>query len=311
MSAPGLVSIIIANWNGRRYLPDCLAGLRRQTYQCFELIVVDDASTDDSVAVIREHFPEAIVIQSTRNRGFVETNNLGLRHARGEWIALLNNDTIPAPTWLAELLRAATPPDVAGATGKVYALGDPSRVIFTLPLLNPWTGRARGTNADFPLTEAHYLAGNNLVVKRRVVEEVGLLDPGYRSYYEETDWCARMIRAGYRLIYTPHATIEHQELGSTGLETNRYYMERNRVRFALKNFDRLYLALFVPLYGASVLRRLWRGTDEAGVRLRPLIPRAIWWNLCHVPDTFRARRHDLGRLPRQRSYNRSLPHYTV
>lgn len=304
-----LVSIVITNWNGRAYLGDCLASLRRQTYQQHEIIVVDNASTDDSVPFVREHFPEVVLVQSGRNRGFIGGNSLGVRVARGEWLALLNNDTIVDPGWLAALLDAARPPDVAGSTGKVYALDDPGRVAFTLPLLNPLTARARWTNADYPVSDVHYLAGNNLVVKRRVLDEVGFFDPGYDSYYEETDWCARMIRAGYRLVYTPHAIIRHKELGSTSLERNRYFMERNRLRFVLKNFDWPYLALFAPLYAADVARRMWRGRDEFDVRLRPIIPRAIWWNLRQLPRTLAARRRDLERLPRRRSYNRSLPYY--
>lgn len=309
MTAEPLVSIVVLNWNGRGYLHDCLTALRRQTYRHHEVVLVDNASTDDSVPFVRQHFPEVVLVQSGRNLGFIGGNTLGLRVARGEWIALLNNDTVADPGWLAALLEAARPVDVAGATGKVYALDDPERVVFTLPLINPLTGRARWTDADSPIADVHYLAGNNLLVKRAVIEEIGPLDAAYYSYYEETDWCARMIRAGYRLVYTPHAKIRHKELGSTSLENNRYFMERNRLRFVIKNFDWPYLALFLPLYGADVARRLWRGRDEAGVPLRPIIPRAIRWNLRHLPQTLRARRADLGRLRHRRSYNRSLPSY--
>lgn len=309
MTAAPLVSVIIVSWNGRAYLADCLASLRKQTIGCHEVILVDNGSTDDSVALVRHHFPEVVLVQSTRNLGFVEGNLLGLRQARGEWIALLNNDTIADPGWLEALLAAAAPADVAGATGKVYALEDPSAVAFTLPLLNPLTGRARWTNADFPASDAHYLAGNNLVVKRQVLDEIGPLDADYRAYYEETDWCARMIRAGYRLVYTPDAAIKHKQLGSTRPEDNRYLMERNRLRFVLKNFDPAFLVLFLPLYVADLTRRLWRGRDESGVSLRTIIPRAIWWNVCHLPQTLRARWRDLGRLPRRRSYNRALLRY--
>ncbi len=311
MSGGALVSIIVLNWNGRAYLSDCLAALEGQTHANREIILVDNASTDDSVPFVRQRFPEILVVQSARNLGFVGGNALGLRHARGEWIALLNNDTIADPRWLEALLDAARPPDVAGATGKQYALDDPDRVIFTLPLIDPLTGRARWTDTDRGISDVHYLAGSNLAVKREALRAVGFLDPGYHSYYEETDWCARMIRVGYRLVYTPRAAILHKELGSTSLEINRYFMERNRIRFVIKNFDWPFLALFVPLYAADAARRLWRGQDEFGVRLRPIIPRAIWWNLCQLPETLRARRRDLGRLPRRRSYNRSLPRYAL
>ncbi len=306
---PPLASIIIANWNGQAFLPRCLAALQAQTYRHHEVILVDNASSDDSVAYVRRHFPVVTIVQSTRNRGFIGGTILGLRHARGTWVALLNNDTVADPHWLEALLAAAQPPDVAGATGKVYALGEPARVLFTLPLIDRLTGRARWTIADPGPSDVHYLAGNNLIVKREVLAAVGFLDPDFGMYYEETDWCARMIRAGYRLVYTPHAIIWHKEQGSTSLATNRYLMERNRIRFVIKNFDPLFLALFVPLYAAEALRRLCRDRDEAGVALRPIIPRAIGWNLRHLPGTVRARRRDLGRLRRRRSYNRSLPYH--
>jgi GT2 family glycosyltransferase len=303
------VSIIIVNWNGRDYLRPCLDSLRQQTYRAFEVILVDNGSTDDSIALIREEYPEVRLVQSAHNGGFIWGNELGLRVARGEWIALLNNDTVADPRWLAALLDAARPADVAGATGKVYALDDPGAVIFTLPLIDPLTARARWTNAAYPRGEVHYLSGNNLIVKRAVIEEVGFFDPAYYSYYEETDWCARMIRAGYRLIYTPDAAIRHKQLGSTSLETNRYYMERNRLRFALKNFDPAFLALFVPLYFADLLRRWWRGTDDFGVPMRPIFRMALGWNLRQLPDTILARRRDTARIRVRHSYNRSLARY--
>ena len=306
---PDLVSIIVVNWNGRGYLPACLDSLREQTYRRHEVILVDNGSTDGSVALVREAYPEVILVQSPRNTGFIGGNALGLRVARGGWIALLNNDTVADVGWLAALLDAAQPADVAGTTGKVLALDDHERIAFTLPLIDPRTGRARWTAADHPPTEVHYLSGNNLVVKRAVLDEVGFLDPDYEAYYEETDWCARMIRAGYRLLYTPHACIRHKQLGSTSLERNRYLMERNRIRFVLKNFDPLALALFLPLYALNAARRLWRGHDEFGVAWRPLIPRAIGWNLRHLPGTLRARWRDLGRLRYRRPYNRSLARY--
>lgn len=308
-TVPPTVSIIIVNWNGRDYLRPCLDSLRQQTYRAFEVVLVDNGSTDDSIALIREEYPEVILVQSAHNGGFIWGNELGLRVARGEWIALLNNDTIADPHWLAALLDAARPADVAGATGKVYALDDPDAVIFTLPLIDPLTARARWTNADYPRGEVHYLSGNNLVVKRAVIEEVGFFDPAYYSYYEETDWCARMIRAGYRLIYTPDATIRHKQFGSTSLETNRYYMERNRLRFALKNFDPAFLALFFPLYLADLLRRWWRGTDEFGVAMRPILRLALGWNLRQLPDTILARRRDTARIHVRHSFNRSLARY--
>ncbi len=301
-----LISVIVVNWNGRHWLEGCLGSLVQQTYPNVEVVLVDNGSTDGSVEFVRHCYPQVRLIEAGENLGFIGGNNLALAHARGELLAFLNNDTVCDRGWLAALAAAVEPPDVAGATGKVYALDEPERPVFTLPLIGRYSARARWTADDYPPCDVHYLAGNNMLIKRRVIEEIGPLDADYEAYFEETDWCARMIRAGYRVVYAPAAKIWHKELGSTSLEANRYYMERNRIRFALKNFDPPYLALFVPLYLADAARRFWRGRDSSGVPLRPIILRAIWWNLRHLPATLRSRRRDLGRLPRRRSYNRSL-----
>lgn len=310
-NSPLSVTVIIVNWNGRAYLEGCLDSLRAQTHRELDILLVDNASTDDSVAFVRERYPEVRIIQAARNLGFVEGNNLALDHATGAYVALLNNDTVTDPGWLQALLDAVEPDDVAGATGKVFSLDEPDRAIFTTPLINRYSARALWSAADAPQCDVHYLSGNNLLVKRSVVDEVGPLDPGYYSYFEETDWCARMISAGYRVVYTPGAKVWHKELGSTSLDTNRYYMERNRVRFALKNFDRTYLALFVLYYLADAARRFVKGRDEFNVPLRRIIVRAVGWNLRHLPETLASRRRDYQRLKQRRSYNRSLSRVPV
>lgn len=311
MSSSRFVTVIIVNWNGKAYLEGCLASLQAQTHRDFDIVLVDNASSDDSAAFVRDRYPEVRIIESDRNLGFVQGNNLGLAHATGTYVALLNNDTVTDPGWLRALLDAVQPDDVAGATGKVFSLDTPDRIIFTLPLIDRYSARALWSAADVPQCDVHYLSGNNLLVKRSVIEEVGPLDPGYHSYFEETDWCARMIAAGYRVVYAPTAKVWHKELGSTSLDTNRYYMERNRVRFALKNFDRTYLALFVPYYLVDATRRFIKGRDEFSVPLRRIILRAISWNLRHLPETLASRRRDYQRLKQRRSYNRSLSRLAV
>lgn len=305
------VTVIIVSWNGRVYLEGCLESLRAQTHRNLDVVLVDNASSDGSVAFVRERYPEVRIVESERNLGFVGGNNLGLAYATGEYVALLNNDNVTDPGWLQALLDAVQPDDVAGATGKVFSLDEPDRIIFTTPLINRYSARALWSAADVPQCDVHYLSGNNLLVKRSVIDEVGPLDPGYYSYFEETDWCARMIVAGYRVVYAPAAKVRHKELGSTSLDTNRYYMERNRVRFALKNFDRTYLAFFVLYYLADVTRRFIKGRDESNVPLRMIIIRAIGWNLRHLPETLASRGRDYRRLKQRRSYNRSLSRRTV
>ncbi len=116
---PPLISVIILNWNGRAYLENCLAALQSQTYPAFEIIVVDNGSTDGSVDWLGGHHPGVRVIANPENRGFAAGNNQGAQAARGDYLALLNNDTQVAPAWLAELARVLeTDPQCGMAFGK-------------------------------------------------------------------------------------------------------------------------------------------------------------------------------------------------
>ncbi len=108
MAGLPFVSVIVVNYNGRRFLADCLASLARQKYprHRFEVIVVDNASTDDSLTLVRAEFPWVCVIESQKNLGFAGGNNLGIESARGEWIALLNNDAEADPNWITGAISA-------------------------------------------------------------------------------------------------------------------------------------------------------------------------------------------------------------
>jgi GT2 family glycosyltransferase len=312
--APGptdapLVSLIVLNWNGLAYLPRCLGSLRRQTYRRFETILVDNGSTDGSASYVRTHFPEVRLIETGRNLGFAEGNNVGIRQARGELIGLLNNDTEAAPTWLEELVRALqrAPERVAGVCGTVCALEDPGRVTFTLPKIDPRSAAAYCIRQESPPRLIDYLAGNSMLVRRSVIAEVGLLDPAYFAYYEDTDWSARMIRAGYDLLYVPTAVIAHKTMGTAAPDWHYHLMARNRLRFALKNFDAAYLPGFLLRYARDLLREAAanRAAGRAGRNRLLLI--AVLWNLRHLPATLAARRADRQRLRTVRSYNRNLP----
>ena len=308
MSAP-TVSIVVVNWNGWHFLASCLAALAAQTYRDFEVIVVDNGSTDGSVAALRRDHPDVRVVANLSNIGFAAANNQALAYCRGRYLALLNNDTAAAPAWLEHLVAALeADPSAAGACGTIVALSDPARVIFTLPKIDPRSARAIWVKQPSPRREVDYLSGNSLVVRRAVVDRLGFFDPAYVAYFEETDWCARALRAGYRLLYVPEAVVAHKEIGSGSAAFHAYQMERNRLRFALKNFDAGWLPGFLVYYALDAVRTLARNFRDGRPARNWLLARALAWNACHLPATLAARRRDLGRLgPLRRSYNRSLP----
>ena len=245
-----LVSIIIVNWNAKDYLEQCIDSLLSQTLSNFEIILVDNNSTDNSLELIEKKYPQIKLIKNNENVGFAEGNNIGIKHAKGKYIALFNPDAVAENNWLSHLIPVLDSSDrIAAATGKMYYLGDKfgkDAVFCTWSKINPYTSIPFNFTNNEPESKVDYLSGAAMLVKKEVIDKIGFLDPDYFLYFEETDWCARMIRAGYDLIYVPQAIVWH-EVSSTDSDSSKktYYMERNRIRFAIKNFDTSYLILFL------------------------------------------------------------------
>lgn len=302
-------SVIIANWNGEGYLEACLRSIYSQSFSDLEVIIVDNASTDGSRDLIRQKFPQASLHVNQKNLGFAAANNIGIRLARGDHAAFVNNDVVLDPEWLGILIeRLEKDRLVAGACGEVYSLEEPERRIFTLPKVGCWTGHAFWINGASGECKVDYLSGNSMILKRSVLEEVGPWDTGYEAYYEETDLCARIIRSGYDLLFVPQARAWHKQFGSSDLNTVYFLMLRNQVRFVLKNFDRLFLLMACLTLPASLAYRGFQNLKERDRQKLRSVYRSVMWNLGHLPQTLDARSRDLGRSNgRRRSYNRSLP----
>ncbi len=274
------VSVIIPNWNGAHLLPACLASLRRQTYPPLEVLVVDGASTDDSVAIARAAYPGVRVLALPRNRGFAGNVNAGLRAARGEVLALLNNDAEADPGWLAELVRGfAADPRVGLCASKILlhdrptvlnAAGDLYRRDGTPANRGVWE-EDRG---QFDTPEYVFGAsGAALAIRREVLADIGLFDEGLYMYCEDVDLCFRAQLHGYRCLYVPTARVYHRLSATGGGPLASYYCGRNFIYVLLKNVP----GPLLWRYGPRMLRaqariawealRHWRGA-AARARLR-------------------------------------------
>lgn len=243
-----LVYIIILNWNGFNDTIECVESCLKLDYHSYEIVLVDNCSSDGSEAILRKRFPKLTFIQTGANLGYAGGNNVGIRYAlekNADYFWLLNNDTVvdsKALTELVEILEMEPANGMAGS--KILSYSQPSLIYYAGGWVDPNLGASghvgMGQKDDHQfdvLMETGYITGCSLLVKRTVVEEIGFMDEAYFLYCEESEWCLNARRKGYRLMYVPRSVIFHKESVSTkkikGAMT--YYMTRNRLYFISKN----------------------------------------------------------------------------
>ena len=307
-----LVSIIIVTWNGEKYLKECISSLMNQSYKHFEIILVDNASSDGSVEIVIKKFPFVKIVQNSANLGFAKGTNIGIMRAKGNLIALFNQDAVADKDWLANLVNAIEKSEnTAAVAGKVFYYGDmygKNAVFCTWSKIDPYTGSPSNFTGDEPLGKVDYLTGCAMLVKRKVIDEIGRLDTGYFMYFDETDWCARMIRSDYDLIYVPSAVVWHVVSASLGEgKLKLYYMVRSRIRFVLKNFDAIYIPVFLISFIFETIFELMNGIKQKNFQDLKIRFRAIYWNIFNICDTLKTRKEAFSAIKNIVSYNRSLP----
>lgn len=242
MSYPA-ISVLLLNWNQTELTLACLRSLARLDYPAAEIILIDNGSAEDSLEQIESEFPGVILIRNDRNLGYTGGNNIGIRRALvagSDYIMLLNNDTEVAPDVLRILVDVAESDPSIGIVGPlILYYDDPTRIWSAGGAIDPRTARAvslgEGEPDDGGLvpTQVDYVSGCALLIKRSVVEQVGLLDDRMFIYYEETDWCARAREAGYQIQLVPQAKVWHKIRIQTRAVSRRYIylMTRNRLLY--------------------------------------------------------------------------------
>lgn len=247
-------SIVIPVWNGLPYLPACLEALQAQGDSDFEVIAVDNASSDGSADLIAQQYPQVRLIRHLINRGFAGACNSGLRAAEGELLVLLNQDTQVQQGWLEALRERLADPQVGVVGCKIrYPDGRIQHaggwIEWPLGLAHHF-GQGEPDDGQWDIARmVEYVTGAAVAFRRDVVERIGLLDEGFRpAYFEDTDFCFRAREAGYEVWYEPKAVLLHHETTSLKdpAEISRIY-QRGRLRFLLKHLPpERFLAEFVP-----------------------------------------------------------------
>ncbi|MDD3826517.1 MAG: glycosyltransferase family 2 protein [Anaerolineae bacterium] len=266
------LSIIIVNWNTRQLLADCLHSVFATVRDIeFEVIVVDNDSTDDSVECVRMLFPQVKLIERSENLGFARGNNVALLEASGEFILLLNPDTIlreHAVNRLCQTLRAYP---ALGAVGSQLLNPDGSfqqswghfpSLWTELPLVNRLlskTQRALALNGDHeesPILAVDWVSGASLMMRRQALEQVGPLDEDYWLYTEEADWCYRVRKANWKIGVVTGAQVIHVARAASRQKYAEALMHfhRSRLLFLLKHHPRaqVHLARGVLCFKAAL-----------------------------------------------------------
>jgi GT2 family glycosyltransferase len=249
------VSIISVNYNAAAVTCEMLQSLKKISYSQFEVIVVDNASTEDPSLIPARH-PWITFIRNSANEGFAGGNNRGIEHAKGKYILLLNNDTEVTKDFLEPLVELMEQDATVGAVSpKIEFHHHPGILQFAgFNPINPYTtrGTAIGSmqkddgrfDTSMPTARAH---GAAMLFRKKITEEIGMLPELYFLYYEEMDYCKKMQDAGYRIWYCAESKIYHKESVSTGKESpmKLYYLTRNRILYQRRNAGKLQLIISI------------------------------------------------------------------
>jgi GT2 family glycosyltransferase len=286
-------SIIILNFNGKQYLQACIDSVLAQRYRDFEIVFVDNASSDGSVGFVRERYAAAIrerrlrIVRNSKNHGFAQGNNIGLRHARGRYVVLLNTDIKAKPDWLGELVKTMLYPDVRCAGTFYYEPGGQKE--FERHLAGRTNGMnlctehmplARKTLHEKHLLDVFFVSGNGVIVRRSEYRQ--LFDPDYFAYAEDTymGWLAHL--QGKQVVLNAKARMEHVGGGVKKGSSRRFssFLEFHGTKNQMMN-----ILLFYEWKNVLKVLPLLAMTQLAHIAIRPrkLLStiRAKWWILTH------------------------------
>ena len=294
-----LAYIIVITFNGKHHLESCLPSLQATDYGNFEIMLLDNASTDGSSEYVRHHFPDVRIVRNPTNYGFAKGNNIAMRIAIDEgasYVLLLNDDTIILdPDWLRQAVAVGERNPTVGMIG-FDLTDDPSRKC----------------PSDLAVTDVKRISGAALLIKSDLLKRLGLFDEAYFAYAEESDLEARAIKAGYRLQQI-NIPLYHRGSGSFSRCPIKYaflYL-RNWMRFSIKN-ESLGKALLRPLIVLDLMCNpfpIRRRNADIALRSRldtgnpvlnlALFTSAVLWNVISLPQTLAARIREQRRISRK------------
>src|SRR5574340_172226 len=304
------ISVIIANLNGAAYLTDCLQSLSEQTFRDFEVILVDNGSTDSSLKLVRKDFPWVRVIALQTNTGFAQGNNIGFRASGSEYLATLNNDTIADSGWLKALYEAAEADNTIGMVGSKISLGrdgnelDSAGMILYPDGMTRQRGHGEEDKGQFDgITELLFPSACAALYRHKMLRETGYFDEDFFSYCEDADLGLRGRLAGWKAVLAPNAKVRHLYSRTSGRysEFKAFHVERNHCWVLLKDLPLSYIMLFpfytlwryiIQVYGfLSGQGSVARFAEKTGIRaMLGIVLRSYWAAKVALPRILKKRR---------------------
>jgi len=303
-----LVSIIVLNYNGKNFLKKCLPSVLETRYPNLEIIVVDNGSIDGSLEFLSGFsFDCRIrVIKNRINKGYAAGNNIGICSSHGDYLVFLNNDTVVEPEWLSELIKAMESDlSIGAAQSKLLLMDSPKHLDCAGNFSDFYGGTlSRGLGEEdvdqYKYGEIFSCKGAAMIIRRGVLDKIGLFDSDYFAYYEDTDLCWRIQLAGYKILYIPSSIVYHKGSGSIPTVGDSstffqvYLMKRNRIALLLKNYEiknAIRYLISVLVYETSKIAIVGLNDLQKHRNLSYSIAssKAILWNLKHFRQTWNKR----------------------
>ena len=296
-----LVSIIIVNWNGRRFLETCLGSLSKIKYKNTEIFFVDNASKDDSVSYVEKHYPKIKLILNSENLGFAEGHDEAFKKSKGELILLLSTDTTVEKNLLEELIKGIYSEESIGAVMPKLLMYPKTDLIDSIGSFFLQSGSlyhfGREKNHKISIynkpMKIYSAKGACILFRKDVLIKTGLFDKDYFAYFEETDLCHRIWLSGKSVLYWPGTSVRHVGAGASGQMVKafiQFHAFKNRICTYIKNLSSRNLIEVIGLtilsYQAIFILYILTGKLDMALAVQ----KSIIWNILHLKETLKKRR---------------------
>ena len=262
-----MISIVIPNYNGYKHLSGCFNTIRKQTFRDYKIILVDNASTDESVIFIEKNYPQTHIIKLNYNSGFAKAVNIGIKESLSDndikYILLLNNDVECHPNFIEELLKGFKTMEIGSVACKMLNFYDRKIIDDTgdfVKLKNHPFTRGQGEEDSGQYDKPEFIFGactGAALYRREVFEKIGLFDEDFFAYYEDVDISFRMQIYGFKCYYNPKSICFHKRGATTGKEPSFYIylLEKNIVTLRIKNYP---ISILIKYNIYFIIARVWR-----------------------------------------------------